>query len=103
MKGLKFKAHGYTFFSSQGFDNGDNSNFLKSGTIIIENVKKKCYTLSFDWILFKQNHIKLGTIDHMVILYEINWSKTQGVTFFFDGIKILKKMIYNLLDSLKPT
>ena len=41
MKGLKFKAHGYTFFSSQGFDNDDNSNFLKSGTIIIENVKKK--------------------------------------------------------------
>ncbi len=40
MKGLKYKVPGHTLFSQQRFDNGDNSNFLKSVTVIIENVKK---------------------------------------------------------------
>ena len=41
MEGLKYKVPGHTLFSQQGFDNGDNSKFLKSVTVIIENVKKK--------------------------------------------------------------
>ena len=41
MKGLKYKVPGHNLFSQQGFDNGDNSKYLKSVMVIIENVKKK--------------------------------------------------------------
>ena len=40
MKGLKYKVPSHTLISQQGLDNGDNSNFIKSVTVIIDNVKK---------------------------------------------------------------
>ena len=56
MKGLKNKVPCHTLLSQQGFDNGDNSNYLKSVMVIIENINKKPCLGFWSDLLHKESH-----------------------------------------------